>query len=234
MDPSEKLSSIRKRMQEAATRARRDPAAVRLVAVAKTRTPEEIRGVLHAGVEDIGENRVQEAEAKRPVLANENVTWHLVGHLQGNKAARAVALFDLIHSADSVELARRLSRLAGEAGKTQRLLVQVDLAGEKAKSGLPEKELLPALESLRTEPHLHIEGLMVLPPLFEDPEKARPFFARLRELEEAAAGRGLLSGRTLSMGMSQDFEVAIEEGATIVRIGTALFGERPSKTEDWS
>jgi hypothetical protein len=217
-------------MEEAARRAGREAGAVRLVAVAKTRTAEEIREVLGAGVEDIGENRLQEAEEKHRALAGEPIHWHLVGHLQANKAKRALGLFQLIHSVDSPKLAERLDRLAAEAGKLQRVLIQVDLAGESTKFGLPEAELLPALEEMARLAHLEVAGLMLMPPLLE-PEAVRPFFARLRELSESARARGLLAGSELSMGMSHDFEVAIEEGATLVRIGTAIFGERPAEAE---
>jgi pyridoxal phosphate enzyme (YggS family) len=198
--------------------------------VSKYRTVDEIEEALRAGVTDIGENRVQEAEQKRSLLVGRNVTWHLVGHLQSNKVKRAVSSFDWIHSLDDTGLARRLDRLAKEQGKTQRVLVQVDLAGESTKAGLKEADLDEAFEEMQKLTSLRIEGLMVLPPYAPDPEKVRPFFAKLREIRDRLKQKGLV-GETLSelsMGMSHDFEVAVEEGATMVRVGTALFGERPS------
>ena len=149
-----------------------------------------------------------------------------MGHLQSNKARRAAGLFGVIQSVDSLEIAERLARSGAEAGRPVRTLVQVDLAGEETKFGLPEAELLPALESLRGKDGLRVEGLMVLPPYLEDPEETRPYFRRLRSLRDRAQAAGLLEGRELSMGMSHDFEAAVEEGATIVRVGTAIFGER--------
>jgi pyridoxal phosphate enzyme (YggS family) len=187
-----------------------------------------VREAFSAGVRDFGENRVQEAESKIAALADlgaAGLRWHLVGHLQSNKARRAATLFDTVHSIDSLDLARRLARVGAESGCTLRGLVQVDLAGEQTKFGLDEGELLTALEALRGEPGLGVEGLMALPPYLEDPEAVRPFFRRLRELGERAVAAGL-AGRELSMGMSHDFEVAIEEGATMVRVGSAIFGER--------
>ena len=226
-------------MDEAAKRAGRRPEAVRLVVVSKYRTVDEIKEAVRAGLVDFGENRVQEADVKRhelaelpelPELDDENLVWHLVGHLQSNKVKRALALFDWIHSVDRVNLARRLNRLAEESCTTQRILVQVDLAGEETKSGLPAGELFEALEQMGHLEHLQVEGLMVMPPFLPEPEEARPYFARLRELRDGALRRGGVAGplAELSMGMSHDFEVAIEEGATMVRIGTALFGKRPS------
>jgi hypothetical protein len=223
-----RLDAVRERLERAARGAGRSPASVRLLAVAKTRAPGEIREMIRAGVRDIGENRVQEAEAKARELVDTPVVWHLVGHLQGNKARRAVKLFDLIHSVNSVELAERLSRQAGEVGATQRILAQVDLAGEVTKSGIAAGVLLDALERMAVLPHLRLEGLMTLPPFLPDPEQVRPYFRRLHDLGRSACAKGLLAGPEpeLSMGMSYDFEVAVEEGATWVRIGTALFGER--------
>jgi hypothetical protein len=187
-----------------------------------------VRAAFAAGVRDFGENRVQEAEPKVAAtadLAASGLRWHLVGHLQSNKVRRAAALFGVVQSLDSLELAERLARVGVETSRPVRTLVQVDLAGEETKFGLPEAELLPTLEALRGNEGLRVEGLMVLPP-FLDPEEVRPFFRRLRALGERAAAAGLLEGRELSMGMSHDFEAAVEEGATIVRVGTAIFGER--------
>lgn len=213
-------------MNEACQRSRRDPDSVRLVAITKTRSLSEIRTAVDAGVHELGENRVQEAESKADALGS-GVRWHLVGHLQQNKARKAVLLFEMIHSLDSFELGRRLDRAAAEIDKVQSVLIQVDLAGEETKFGLPEKDLVETLESLADLPRLRVEGLMILPPYRDDLEEVRPYFRRLRELAFEARERGLSLGSELSMGMSHDFEVAIEEGATFVRIGTALFGPRP-------
>jgi PLP dependent protein len=236
MEIPSRLAAIRDRMESACRRAGRRPTDVTLVAVTKTRTVDEVASALKAGVEDLGENRVQEAEAKYPSLSSletrdgSRPRFHLVGHLQKNKVKKAVALFDRIHSVDSVELGHKIDSTAEELGKVQPVLVQVDLASEPTKFGLPEKDLLPTLENLTGLPRLRVDGLMVLPPFEPDPESVRPYFRRLRELGAAAFGRGL-AGRELSMGMSHDFEVAIEEGATFIRVGTALFGPRASRAE---
>ena len=231
MEIPSRVAAIRERMDSACRRAGRSPSEVTLVAVTKTRTLDEVAAVVGAGVEDLGENRVQEAEAKYPAIsslespAGSPLRFHLVGHLQKNKVKKAVAIFDCIHSLDSVELGQRIGSTAEELGKVQPVLIQVDLASEPTKFGLPENELLPTLEGLKGLPSLRIEGLMALPPFEPDPESVRPYFRRLRELSATAVGRGL-AGRELSMGMSHDFEVAIEEGATFIRVGTALFGPR--------
>jgi hypothetical protein len=224
---AERVLAVRDRIARAAERASRAPAEVTLVAVSKTHPAEAVRAAWSAGIRDFGENRVQEAEPKIAATADlAGVRWHLVGHLQSNKARRAAALFEVVQSVDSLDLARRLSRAAAEAGRTLRALVQVDLAGEETKFGLPERELVPTLEALQGAEGLRLEGLMLLPPLFEDPEGARPFFRRLRQLRDEARAAGLLAGGELSMGMSHDLEPAVEEGATVVRVGTAIFGER--------
>jgi len=226
---AERVAAVRERIARAAERASRPPGEVTLVAVSKTHPPEAVRAAFAAGVRDFGENRVQEAEPKVAAtadLAASGLRWHLVGHLQSNKVRKAAVLFGVVQSVDSLELAERLARIGAETGRPVRALVQVDLAGEETKFGLPEADLLPALEALRGKEGLRVEGLMVLPPLLDDPEEVRPFFRRLRALGERAASAGLLAGRELSMGMSHDFEAAVEEGATIVRVGTAIFGER--------
>ena len=228
MDISARVAQVRGRIQAAAERSGRSPESVRLVVVSKYRTVEEIEEALRAGITDIGENRIQEAEQKQSLLAGRNIAWHLVGHLQGNKAKRAVRSFDWIHSLDDAGLAGRLSRLAEEQDKTQRVLVQVDLAGEKTKAGISEAKLFETFEEIQDLPGLRIEGLMVLPPYCPDPEEVRPYFAKLREIRDRLRQKGLGGPLPeLSMGMSHDFEVAVEEGATMVRVGTALFGERP-------
>jgi pyridoxal phosphate enzyme (YggS family) len=225
----DRVTAVRERITRAAERVSRTPDEITLVAVSKTHPAEAVREAFAAGVRVFGENRVQEAEPKigsTTDLAGSGLRWHLVGHLQSNKARRAAGLFDLVQSVDSLDLATRLAGLGAGRGRPVRALVQVDLAGEETKFGLPEAELLPTLEALRGLEGISIEGLMVLPPLFEDPEAARPFFRRLRELRDRAAAADLLAARELSMGMSHDLEVAVEEGATMVRVGTAIFGER--------
>jgi hypothetical protein len=223
------VAAVRGRIARAAERAGRPADAIRLVAVSKTFPASAVREAFAAGVRDFGENRIQEAEPKIAALADlaaAGLRWHLVGHLQSNKARRAASLFDRIHSLDSLELGRKLARAGAESDKVVSAFVQVDLAGEATKFGVDEPGLSPLLEGLRAEPGLEIGGLMVLPPYFDDPESARPFFRRLRQLAEQAAAAGHLAGRELSMGMSHDLEVAVEEGATLVRVGSAIFGER--------
>jgi PLP dependent protein len=227
---AEAIAAVRERITRAAARAGRDPAGVTLIAVSKTHPPSAIESALAAGLCDFGENKVQEALPKIEALAAQRAAglrWHLIGHLQSNKARRAVEAFDRIESVDSVDLAQRLDRIAAELDRTLDVLVQVELGGEATKSGLGASELRAALEALRACRHLRPVGLMTVPPYAEDPERTRPFFRRLRELRDDARQRGLLQGGELSMGMSGDFEVAIEEGATSVRVGTAIFGERP-------
>ncbi len=228
MGISARLERVRERLESAAVRAERSPDSVWLVAVTKNRTVAELEEAARAGVTDVGENRVQEAEDKRPAVTTGDLRWHLVGHLQSNKARKAVRLFDVIHSVDSLSLAQRIGRLATEEDKTQHVLVQVDLAGEEAKSGLPSEKLFGFLDDVAGLPGLSVDGLMVMPPLMDQPQKVRPYFRRLRDLGSEARERGYFADEPqLSMGMSHDFEVAVEEGATMVRIGTAIFGPRP-------
>jgi pyridoxal phosphate enzyme (YggS family) len=225
---AERLQAVRDRIAAACARSGRAAADVTLVGVSKTHPASAVREAFRAGLRDFGENRVQEAEDKMAELGDlraEGLRWHLIGHLQGNKAKKAAALFDVVHSVDDASLGARLHKAAGELGRVLPVLVQVDLAGEETKFGLDAERLDPTLESLRALGSIRVEGLMVLPPFFEDPEATRPFFRRLRALRDDAAGRGLC-GPQLSMGMSHDFEVAIEEGATMVRVGTAIFGSR--------
>jgi pyridoxal phosphate enzyme (YggS family) len=220
---AENLAGIKSRIASAAARAGRDAGEIKLVAVSKTHPTETIREAIAAGQTVFGENKVQEAEGKIEEIGRDVAEWHLIGHLQSNKARRAVQLFDVIHSLDSLELARRLERICIEEERSELpVLVQVDLAREETKSGVKEEDLPELAEFLKTCERLKFNGLMVLPPYFEDPEAARPYFKRLRELRD-----DLLDGKgELSMGMSHDFEAAIEPGATIVRVGTAIFGER--------
>jgi pyridoxal phosphate enzyme (YggS family) len=222
---AENLSKIELRIDRAAARSERNAGEVKLVAVSKTHPPEILREMIAAGVRVFGENKVQEAEGKIEEIGREAAEWHLIGHIQSNKARKAVQLFDVIHSVDSVDIAKRLERLCGEENREKlSVLIQVDLAGEETKSGIPEPDLPELVEFLRGCEHLSFDGLMVLPPFFDDPEATRPFFRRLRDLRDE-----LIPGGQLSMGMSHDFEVAIEEGATIVRVGTAIFGERAKR-----
>jgi len=224
-----RLTDIRTRLAAAAHKSGRDPGEVRLIAISKTHPVAEIRQAIELGATDFGENRVQEADGKIAEIGREQVRWHLVGHLQANKARRAVNLFDVIHSLDTVDLAERLDRLCAEEGRESLpVLIQVDLGHEETKSGVEESELTHMVDSLGPLTRLKLIGLMTLPPFFDDPEPSRPFFRRLRELRDELNQRGAFGDRTgeLSMGMTHDFEVAIEEGATMVRIGTAIFGAR--------
>lgn len=226
---AERVAAARERIARAAARAGRRAEDVTLVAVSKTFGPEAVREGFAAGLREFGENKVQEAETKIGALDElraAGVRWHLVGHLQGNKAGKAVSLFDRIHSLDDVGLGMRLEHIGAQQGKPVRVLVQVELAGEKTKHGLNAEHLWPLLETLRGLKTVRVEGLMTLPPYAEDPELSRPYFRRLRELRDEALARELLLGSDLSMGMSHDLEPAIEEGATLIRVGSAIFGER--------
>lgn len=226
---AENIRSVKARIQAAAERAGRDPADIKLVAVSKTHPADVVREAMAAGLNVFGENKVQEAEGKMVEMLNDGVIWHLIGHLQSNKARKAVQLFDVIQSVDSVELAQRLERICEEEGRDAlSVLAQVDLAGEETKSGVPMADLLDLAEFLKGSKHLRFDGLMVLPPFYDDAERTRPFFQNLRAVrDELAAQNAFANDRgELSMGMSHDFEVAIEEGATIIRVGTAIFGAR--------
>ena len=226
---SERIAKVRQRIEDAARRCNRSSDDITLVAISKTHPAETLRAALDLGVADLGENRVQEAEGKIETLGREAARWHLVGHLQSNKARRAVQLFDVIHSLDSPELAQRLNRLCIEEGRQELpVLIQLSFGGEKSKTGIDPRDLPQLLEASAACPRLHLIGLMTLPPYFENPDCGRPFFKALRELRDQMKSEGRFSeGRgELSMGMSHDFEIAIEEGATILRVGTAIFGER--------
>jgi len=220
------LRRVRERMAAAARRAGRDAASITLVGVSKTVPPERIREAIDAGLADLGENRVQEARDKALRLPGA-VRWHLVGHLQANKANHAARLFDVVHSLDSIDILERLERAAQREGRRMMAMIQVDLAGETTKFGAAAVDLDRLLAAAAGCRNVRVRGLMVLPPYDPDPEKSRPYFRRLRELLQGAQGRHPdLELRDLSMGMTEDFEVAIEEGATMVRVGRALFGER--------
>jgi pyridoxal phosphate enzyme (YggS family) len=220
-----RLAAVRERIARACDKAQRDPAGVTLVAISKTVPAEVIREAIDAGQTLFGENRVQEALPKIEALAAA-ARWHLVGHLQKNKARHAAGAFELIHGVDDLALAVELDRRAAAAGLAQPVLVQANLAGEITKHGEGEAGLLPLVAGVAALPHLVLRGLMIIPPIVADPEASRPWFARLRALRDAAGAR---LGRTLpdlSMGMTDDFPVAVEEGATLVRVGRAIFGDR--------
>jgi pyridoxal phosphate enzyme (YggS family) len=224
-----RLARIRAQIEAAALKCGRLPQDVTLIAISKTHPASLVRAAIELGATDVGENRVQEAEQKINEVGRNATRWHLVGHLQANKARRAVQLFDVIHSLDSLELARRLDRLCGEEGRENLpVLIQADLGHEETKSGIDEEELSELVAGLKGLERVQLVGLMTLPPFSDDPEQARPFFRRLRELRDELASQGAFGGRKgeLSMGMTNDFEVAIEEGATMVRVGTAIFGQR--------
>jgi pyridoxal phosphate enzyme (YggS family) len=226
----ENLAAIQSRIERAAQRSGREARDVKLVAVSKTHAAETLSAALAAGALVFGENKIQEAENKIAVVGRDSAEWHLIGHLQSNKARKAVRLFDVVHTLDSVELAERLERICREENRARlSVLVQIDLAKEATKNGVDEKDLPALAEFLQTCERLKFDGLMTIPPFFEDAEKVRPFFKRLRNLRDALAEKNAFAGDgtgELSMGMSNDFETAIEEGATIVRVGTAIFGAR--------
>lgn len=229
-DIAENLARVRERIEAAARRCGRDPESVRLVAVSKTVDAERVRKAIEAGAKILGENYVQEAQKKIEVLGHE-VAWHFIGHLQTNKAKVAAGLFDFIHSVDSLNLAQELGRRAKLRGKVLPVLLEINLAGEVTKFGAQEKETLLLAEKFSGMEGIEVKGLMTMPPFFEDPEASRPYFVELRKLGERLAKEKIpgISMEELSMGMSNDFEVAVEEGATLVRVGTAIFGPRPVK-----
>jgi PLP dependent protein len=220
------LATVRERIAAARARAGRDEGSVRLVAVTKTVAAERVREAIVAGQTLFGESRVQEALAKIPEVGA-GASWHLVGHLQRNKARHAAGAFELIHSVDGEALARELARRASAAGFVQAVLVQVNLSREVTKSGAEEAEVLPLLRTVAGLESLELRGLMTIPPPVGDPQENRPWFSRLRELRDRAEAELGLPLPELSMGMTDDFEVAVEEGATLVRVGRAIFGERP-------
>jgi pyridoxal phosphate enzyme (YggS family) len=229
MGLGERFANVQARIGAAAARSKRSPQDVTLIAISKTHPAAIVRELIELGATDLGENRVQEAEEKIIQAGRTSARWHLVGHLQTNKARKALNLFDIIHSLDSVALAQRLQRLCVEQGREDlSVLIQVDLAREATKSGIVEDALPQLVQTLTQCDRLKLVGLMTLPPFFESSEDARPFFQRLRKLRDELRSAGTFGDEEgeLSMGMTHDFEVAIEEGATMVRIGTAIFGER--------
>lgn len=226
------IKAIYSRISHAAMRAGRCPSEVKLIAVSKGVGAGTIKNAIENGIRVFGENRVQETQKK--VMSNElrvrseKIKWHLIGHLQKNKVKAAVELFDLIQSVDSIELAEMLNKQAESTNKTQRILIQVKLSDEISKYGIIKDNLLSLIERIDDLSSLKVEGLMTIPPFFDDPEKVRPYFRELRGLRDGLEKSGFKLPE-LSMGMSNDFEVAIEEGATMVRVGTAIFGERSYK-----
>ena len=224
------LERVSERVARAATRAGRNADEITIVAVSKTFPAETIRAAHEAGLRHFGENRIQEFEAKQATqLGFADAVWHFIGHLQSNKARRAVHLFDRIDSIDGVGLAQKVDAAAAEEVKRLPVLIEVRLGDEETKSGVQDSETLPLAETIRGFTHVELHGLMTIPPYSEDPEGARPYFRRLRELRDSLRSELRLQLPFLSMGMSHDFEVAIEEGANEIRIGTALFGERSKR-----
>ena len=226
------LAAIRARIAAAAAAAGRAPQDVRLLAVSKTFSADHVRAAYAAGQRDFGENKVQEALQKIAETTELEIKWHLIGHLQSNKVRKAAPAFAAIHAIDSIELVRRVDAAAVELGAAPDLYIQVDLAGESTKFGAPEEDVPAIAREAAACRAARLKGLMLLPPWFDNPEQARPYFRRLRELRQRLVEDGIDSScvRELSMGMSHDFEVAIQEGATLVRVGTAIFGKRIVRT----
>jgi pyridoxal phosphate enzyme (YggS family) len=225
----ENLTRVRSRIAAAAARSGRTAADIQLVAVSKAHPPEALQGALEAGQTLFGENRVQEARAKAPLVSS-RARWHFIGHLQKNKVRQALPIFEMLHSVDSLDLARDVQRIAEEDGQRPRVLLEVNVAGESSKFGFKPAALEKDLETLIAEtPRLEVLGLMAIPPLLPKPEDSRRYFVALRELRDRLQETLRIGLPELSMGTSGDFEVAIEEGATLVRVGTAIFGERTGK-----
>jgi pyridoxal phosphate enzyme (YggS family) len=234
MSITQNVNEIRKRIAAAASRAGRHPEEITLMAVSKTFAPERIREAYASGLRVFGENRVQEFSGKAGALADlEDAEWHMIGHLQTNKTAKAVELFTAVDSVDSLRLAEKLNSSARQNSKRLRVLIEINVGGEEAKSGVPPEssELADLLHAAPRLEQLEFRGLMTVPPLADDPGQARPYFRKLRELRDQIAARRFagVGMEVLSMGMSHDFEVAIEEGSTCVRVGTAIFGERATR-----
>ena len=229
----ERLEQIQKQIEEVAAAAGRDPASVRLVTVSKTIPAERVREAAGLGVNIVGENYIQEVREKFQQLSDLDLSWHFIGHLQSNKAKYAVRMFSLIHSVDSLKLAQELDKQAGKNGKIQDILIQLNISGEETKSGSDPENLKNLIMGMGELQHIRVKGLMTMPPFFDDPDRARPFFAELRKLRDHIKDEVLphenlpnIQMDELSMGMTGDFTAAIAEGATLVRIGTAIFGRR--------
>jgi len=228
----QRINEINGRIRKTASSCNRETESIRIVAVTKTVPAERIREAIESGISIIGENYIRDARDKYPILSSHPVAWHFIGHLQTNKAKYAVKMFDLIHSVDSVKLAEELDIQANKISKVQNMLIQVNLGKEKTKSGINEEDAPDLINEMSRFKNLFVKGLMVIPPFFDDPEIVRPYFSALRNLRDRIK-KSLdscpiknITMDELSMGMSGDFETAIEEGATLVRIGTAIFGER--------
>jgi len=224
-----RLADVRERIARAAARAGRDPSRIKLIAVSKTFPVDVVEAAAVQGQIDFGENKVQEAEGKRAAIRSDlPIVWHLIGHLQSNKAKKAALAFDYIHSIDSPDLVRKVDAAASTAGRHVTLLAQVDLAGESTKFGAREEDLQLIFHAASECRAVRMTGLMIIPPAADDAEGARPWFEKLRQIRERLVAAGIASEQLseLSMGMSHDFDVAVEEGATMVRVGTAIFGNR--------
>ena len=228
---AENLELVRKQIASAATKSGRSPDEVELVAITKTHPAEKVREAIEAGQRLFGESRVQEARAKIPELPS-NVRWHFVGHLQKNKIRHALPLFEMFHGVDSFTLAQDMNRIADEEGLHPRILLEVNVGGEGSKFGFSPEKLHDQMEELLALPRLSMLGLMTIPPLAEEAEASRKYFVQLRELRDRLEAEFRVDLAQLSMGMTQDFAIAVEEGATLVRVGTAIFGERRSRKRD--
>jgi PLP dependent protein len=228
---AENLQRVREQITQAAAKAGRAVDEIELVAITKTHPAEKVREAVEAGLTVFGESRVQEARAKIPELPS-NLRWDFVGHLQKNKIRHALPLFELFHGVDSLGLAQEMNRIAAEDGERPRLLLEVNVAGEGSKFGFKAETLRTEIGSLLALPRLSIEGLMCIPPRAEEAEASRKFFVQLRELRDSLEKEFDVNFPHLSMGMTQDFSIAVEEGATLVRVGTAIFGERPKRQKD--
>ena len=223
-----RLNNVKERIKKAAINCGRKPDTVHLVAVSKTMPENTVREAITAGVNILGENYIQEARDKINALSSCPVSWHFIGHLQSNKAKYAVQLFDMIHTVDSLKLAHELNKQAKKINKIQQILIQVNISMESTKSGIHEEGAQKLIKEISLFENLSIKGLMTMPPFFNNPEKARPYFSALRDLRDKIRNKAIknINMQELSMGMTGDFEVAIKEGATLVRVGTAIFGER--------
>jgi hypothetical protein len=223
-----RLSNVKERIKKAAIDCGREPDAIRLVAVSKTMPKDRVREAIKAGADILGENYIQEARDKINALSSYPVSWHFIGHLQSNKAKYAVKLFDMIHTVDSLKLAKELNKQAKKIDKIQKILVQVNISMESTKSGVHEEDAQKLIKEISLFENISIKGLMTMPPFFNNPEEAGPYFSALRALRDNIRDKAIknVNMQELSMGMTGDFEVAIKEGATLVRIGTAIFGER--------
>ena len=223
-----RLSNVKERIKKAAIDCGREPDTVRLVAVSKTIPKDMVREAIKAGADILGENYIQEAGNKINALSSYPVSWHFIGHLQSNKAKYAVKLFDMIHTVDSLKLAKELNKQAKKINKIQKILIQVNISMESTKSGVHEEDAQKLIKEISLFKNISIKGLMTMPPFFNNPEKAGPCFSALRALRDNIRDKAIsnINMQELSMGMTGDFEVAIKEGATLVRIGTAIFGER--------